>query len=114
MWVFGKLNYQDLNLITYLLLQALKLQCYKYICPINQISREINSLNSRSAKTALFAILRAVNFVPFGKVQPLKVQKFLKSKFRASKCVKMADFALQESSKLISRKKSDRKITKFL
>ena len=27
-----------------------------------------------------------------------------KSKFKASKCVEMADFALQESSKLISRK----------
>ena len=52
----------------------------------HQILREINFLDSRSAKTA---ILRGVNFVDL-------VNFGLK---KDSKWVKMADFALQESSK---------------
>ena len=41
----------------------------------------------------------------FGKISAFKKCKnSSKSKFRASKCDKMADIALQESSKLISRK----------
>jgi len=44
-------------------------------------------------------------FCEFGKFQPSKSAKIhKKSKFRASKFVKKADFALQESPKLISRK----------
>ena len=68
--------------------------------------REINFGDSRSAKTAIFAILRAVNFVDLLNSSLQKVKKFIKSKLRASKCLKMADcdFALQESSTLISRK----------
>ena len=45
------------------------------------------------------AILRALNFAILGNFNFQKVQKS-----RASKCVETADFALQESTKLISRK----------
>ena len=66
---------------------------------------ELNSFGkiqpSKCAKTAVFAISKAVNF---GHLVNFSVQKVQKSKFRASKCGKMADFALQESAKLISRK----------
>ena len=60
-----------------------------------QILREIN-----------FAISGALNFVDLVNFSLQKVQKFIKKKsqYRASKCAEMADFALQESSKLIPRK----------
>ena len=70
-----------------------------------QILREIIFEESRSCKSANFDILGALKFVKLLKIHFQKMQEFLKkSKFRASKCVKMADFALPESSKLISRK----------
>ena len=40
----------------------------------------------------------------FGKFQPLQRAKIHKNQILASKCVEMADFALLESAKLISRK----------
>ena len=61
---------------------------------ITQILREFIFGKFRSSKTAIFAILGALNFVDFVKIQPPKL-----SKFRASKCVKRAD-----SPTLISRK----------
>ena len=57
---------------------------------ITQILREINFVDSRSAKTAVFAILGAVNFVNL-------VIFSLKN-------AKNGSFALLESIKLISRK----------
>jgi len=45
---------------------------------ITQILREINFEDSRSAKTAIFAILRAVNFVLLVNISLQKVQKFIK------------------------------------
>ena len=42
------------------------------------ILREINFVDSRSAKTAIFAILGAVNFVHLVNISLQKVQKFLK------------------------------------
>ena len=72
---------------------------------ITEILREINFVNSRSAKTAIFAILGAVNFVHGVNFSLQKLlKKSLKSKFRASKCGKMGDFVIQECPKLISRK----------
>ena len=55
-------------------------------------------------KLAIFANLEAVNFVLLVNFNLKIVQKFIKSKLGASKCVKMAEFELQESLKLISRK----------
>ena len=69
-----------------------------------QILREINLRESRSSKTSVFAILGALNFVDFVIFSLQKVQKFIKIKIGASKCVKMADFALLKSLKLIKRK----------
>ena len=57
-----------------------------------QILREINFRGCRSPKTAIFAISRALNFVYLVNFSPLKVQKIIKSKLRASKCGKMANF----------------------
>ena len=72
---------------------------------VTQIFREINFGESRSAKTAVFAILGALNFHNLVNFSLQKVQKFIKkSQFRASKCVKMADLALLECPILISRK----------
>ena len=74
---------------------------------VTQILREINFVESRSAETAIFANFdnfRDLNSVHLVNSSLQKVQKSVKSKFRASKHVKMADFALQELSKLISRK----------
>ena len=71
---------------------------------ITQILREINFGDSRSAKSAVFVILES-EFSSFGQFQSSKRAKHHKKvKFRASKCVKVADFALLESTKLISRK----------
>ena len=69
---------------------------------ITQILREINFGESRRAKTAIFAILGALNFVDLVHFSFEKVQKFTKKKkksksFGASKCVKMADFVHLES-----------------
>ena len=68
-----------------------------------QILREINSGKSRSAETAIFAIFGALNSVNLVNSSLQKVQKFVNSKFTASRCVKIAYFALRVS-KLISRK----------
>ena len=68
---------------------------------IIQILREINFGEFKGSIIVVFAIIGALNYVDFA-LQ--KVQKFTKSKFRAFKCVKMADFALLISPKLISRK----------
>ena len=77
---------------------------------VTQISRKTNFRQFRSCKTAIFAILGALNFVHLVRLSLQKVQ----TKFRASKYVKMADFAFLESQELISRKSlSDRKIMKF-
>ena len=69
-----------------------------------QILREINLGESRCSETAVFAILGARNFVDLVNFAFQKGQKFTKSRFRAPKCVKLADFALLTSPKLISRK----------
>ena len=71
---------------------------------ITQILRKINFWDSTSAKTAIFAILGADNFVNLMNFSLQKVEKSIKIKIQSPKCVKMADFALLESSKLISRK----------
>ena len=71
---------------------------------VTQILREINFMDSRRAKTAVFDFKGWEN-CSFGKFQPSKsINIHKKSEFRAYKCVKMTDFALQESLKLISRK----------
>ena len=66
-------------------------------CENFHILRDINFEDCRSAKSAVFAILGAVNFVHLVIFSFQKVQKLMKTKFIASKWVKMADFALQES-----------------
>ena len=71
---------------------------------ITEILCEINFVDSRSAKTVDFAILGALNSVDLIISAYKKCKNSSKSKFRASKCVKMADFALLESPKLTSRK----------
>ena len=72
---------------------------------IAQILREINFGDSRTAKNAILGHFRICEFVDLVYFRLQIVQKFMKkSNFRASKCVKMADFALLESPKLISRK----------
>ena len=60
-----------------------------------QILRETSFGESESPKTAVFAISRALNFVNLVNFSLQKVQKL---------SVEMADFALSESPKLISRK----------
>ena len=45
---------------------------------ITQILREINFVDSRSAKTAIFAILESVNLVNLVNFSLQKVQKFIK------------------------------------
>ena len=60
-------------------------------CGNFRILREINFGESRSSETAVFTNLEAVDFVKFQPSAFAKIHK--KSKFRASKCVKMADFA---------------------
>ena len=72
---------------------------------ITQILREIKFRESRISKTASFGNFRGPETLKFGQFQPLKSAKIHKeSKFRASKCVGIADFALLEYTKLISRK----------
>ena len=68
------------------------------------ILREINFEDSRSAKYAFLTILETLNF-DFWLILAFKSARIhKKSQFRASKCFKMAVFALLESPKLISRK----------
>ena len=55
---------------------------------INQILREINFGNSRSAKSAVFAIFEALNFVTFGEFQPSKRANFHEIENLQSICVK--------------------------
>ena len=63
--------------------------------PIIQILCEMNFGESRNSETAVFAFFGALNFVDLVNFSHQKVQTFIiKSKFRTSKCDKMADFAL--------------------
>ena len=65
-------------------MQMLSLQMY-WTCTVwnfldfsvTQILREINFGKSRSSKTAIFAILRALNFVNLEDSSLQKVQKFI-------------------------------------
>ena len=70
-----------------------------------QILCEIIYGESKSSKNAVFAIPGALNIVNLANFCLLKVQKFMiKVQIQSLKCVKMGDFALLKSSKLISRK----------
>ena len=71
---------------------------------ITQILREIIFGETRSPETAFFTILGALNFVDLVNFSLQKVQTFIKLNFRASECAKMANFALLELPKMISRK----------
>ena len=50
---------------------------------ITQILSEINFVDSRSAKTAIFAILGAVNLIIMVNFSFLKMQKFMKIKIHS-------------------------------
>ena len=55
----------------------------------------------KSSKPAFFAILEALTFDLFGEVQPSESVKMHKySRFRATNCIKMADFAILQSLKI--------------
>ena len=71
---------------------------------VSQILREIKVGESRNSKTAVFAIFKALNLVDFANLSLQKYKMHKISKFRASKCVRMADLTLLESEKVISRK----------
>ena len=73
---------------------------------VNQTFCEINFEESRSSKSAVFAILGSLKIVNLLNFNLLKLQKFIKSNFRASKFVKMLDFALLESPKLVNDRNS--------
>ena len=78
-------------------------KCHDFF--ITQILLEISFEGSRPAKNAVFTILGALNFVDLMNFSLQKVLKCLKVKIQSlAKSVKMADFALLESPKLISRK----------
>ena len=66
-----------------------------------QILREINFGRSKSFKTDISAIFLALNFVNLVNFSLQKVHKFIKIKGRSFKYVKMADFELLQSAKLI-------------
>ena len=68
---------------------------------VTQILREINLGDSRSSKIAVLAILGALKMII---LVNFKCKKSLRSQFKAYKCIKIADFALLKSQKLISRK----------
>ena len=73
--------------------------------PITQILREINFVDSRSAKNAIFAILGGCEFCSFGKFQPSKSAKMHKNQnSEPLNVLKTEDLALLYSPKLISRK----------
>ena len=55
-------------------------------------------------KSAIFAVFEAPNFYFWSISAPKCAKIHKKSRFRASKCVIMSDFSLQESPKLISHK----------
>ena len=65
------------------------------------IIHNLREINSGKISSKLLFLSIFVNLVHFS-LQ--KLQKFMKTTFRASKCVKMAKSALLESPKLISRK----------
>ena len=69
--------------------------------PVTQILREINFGESRSWKIAVFAISEALDFVDLANFSLQKVQNFIKIKIQN---LQMADIALIESPKFISRK----------
>ena len=62
-----------------------------------QILREINFDNLKAPKTAILTIWVVVNF-EFLEISSVRL--FQKSKFKASKNVKMADFNLLKSAKI--------------
>ena len=68
------------------------------------ILREINFEDSRSPKNVIFAILGAIDCINVVKFSLENCKNPLKSKFRVSECVEMADFVILESPRLISRK----------
>ena len=68
--------------------------------PVIQILREINFVESRRSKNAVFANLVAQNLVDLVNCSIQKVQNLIKTKFRAFKMVNMAVFDLQKSSKI--------------
>ena len=71
---------------------------------VTQILREINFQDSTSAKSA-FAILGALKIVDLVNFSLQRMQKFTKNQNSQSlQMCEMADFALLESPKLISRK----------
>ena len=80
------------------------LWCGNFRILVTQFLREIKFGVSRSSKNAVLAILRAVKIVDLVNSAFKKCKNPSKSKFRASECVKMANFALQEFQKFISRK----------
>ena len=67
-----------------------------------QILREIIFGEFRSSENAVSRYFRPLYFANLVKFSNEKVQKFIQ--FRASAYVKMAGFALTETTKLISRK----------
>ena len=72
---------------------------------ITQILREINFGGCRSCKTAGLAILGDLKMINLVNFSLQKMQKFLKIKIQRLKmCLKMEDFAVLKSMKLISRK----------
>ena len=74
---------------------------------VTQILREISFWGYRNSKNAVFGALFVCTYIfcSFGKYQPPKSEKIHeKSIFRASQCVKMADFQTQDWPTLISRK----------
>ena len=63
----------------------------------------VKPIEFRSPNKAFFSNF-GLKFVDLVDFSLQKVQKFMNIEFRASKCVKMANFVLLESQKLISRK----------
>ena len=84
----------------YLLITVWKFQDLSVI----HILREINFGESRSAKPAIVTHFEPLIFYFYAFLYLLKAEICQKLKFSASKCVKMTDFTLLESPKLVSRK----------
>ena len=70
--------------------------------PVTQILREIIFGESRSSKTAIFAILEALNLVILVNFSLQKVQIFKNQNPEPLNVLKVVDFALLEYPKLIS------------
>ena len=69
---------------------------------ITEILREINFVDSRSAKNFHFCHFRGCEFCSFSTFQPSKSAKIhKKSQFSASQKGKKADLALQESARIL-------------